>query len=267
MAQSKSEVKQGVAPLIIAATFVVVVWGSSGFLLAGDDQRGTFGDMFGAVNALFSGLAFASLIYTIYLQRIELSLQRSELFLTREELAGQKEQMAAQTQILVKQNFESNFFQLLRLLQELVQNLDLQDREGRITRGRDCFVVFAKRMRFDVEKRIGNANPSFESVLAVYESFHASTLTELGHYYKVLYNIVKFIDSSDIPDKRFYTNILRAQLSYQELELLCFNGLSTHGKDKFKPLIEKYGLLKGAPINMEIKEFNPRKFYEPGAFC
>lgn len=50
-------------------------------------QRGTFGDMFGAVNALFSGLAFAGIIYTITLQRQELSLQREELALTRNELA------------------------------------------------------------------------------------------------------------------------------------------------------------------------------------
>ena len=48
--------------------------------------RGQFGDVFGAVNALFSGLAFAGLIYTVFLQREELSLQRKELELTRQEL-------------------------------------------------------------------------------------------------------------------------------------------------------------------------------------
>jgi hypothetical protein len=48
--------------------------------------RGQFGDVFGAVNALFSGLAFAGLIYAVFLQREELSLQRKELELTRQEL-------------------------------------------------------------------------------------------------------------------------------------------------------------------------------------
>lgn len=48
--------------------------------------RGQFGDVFGAVNALFSGLAFAGLIYTVFLQREELGLQRRELELTRQEL-------------------------------------------------------------------------------------------------------------------------------------------------------------------------------------
>lgn len=48
--------------------------------------RGQFGDVFGSVNALFSGLAFAGFIYTVFLQREELALQRNELELTRQEL-------------------------------------------------------------------------------------------------------------------------------------------------------------------------------------
>lgn len=40
---------------------------------------GTFGDMFGAVNALFSGLAFAGLIYTIAIQRQELHEQQKSI--------------------------------------------------------------------------------------------------------------------------------------------------------------------------------------------
>lgn len=57
--------------------------------------RGQFGDVFGSVNAAFSGLAFAGLIYAILLQREDLELQRRELELTREEL---KRSAAAQEQ-------------------------------------------------------------------------------------------------------------------------------------------------------------------------
>ena len=49
-------------------------------------DRGAFGDFFGAINSLFSGLAFAGIIYTILLQRSELALQREELKETRKEL-------------------------------------------------------------------------------------------------------------------------------------------------------------------------------------
>lgn len=50
------------------------------------DSAGSFGDTFGIINALFSSLAFALLIYTSFMQREELELQRKELKLTRKEL-------------------------------------------------------------------------------------------------------------------------------------------------------------------------------------
>lgn len=60
---------------------------SVSFFLPDLAARAQFGDMFGGLNALFSGLAFACLTYTLVLQREELSLQRKELSLTRQELA------------------------------------------------------------------------------------------------------------------------------------------------------------------------------------
>lgn len=47
---------------------------------------GVFGDSFGAINALFSGLASAGVIWAILLQRQELQIQRQELILQREEM-------------------------------------------------------------------------------------------------------------------------------------------------------------------------------------
>ena len=46
-----------------------------------------FGDSAGATNGLFSALAFAGVIYAIFLQKDELSLQRQELKNTRKELS------------------------------------------------------------------------------------------------------------------------------------------------------------------------------------
>ena len=59
-------------------------------------KQSNFGEMFGGIEALFSAFAFAGLIYTIILQRKELTLQRLELQLTREELKRQADELAAQ---------------------------------------------------------------------------------------------------------------------------------------------------------------------------
>lgn len=56
------------------------------------EKAGWFGDLFGSINALFAGLAFAVVAYSILLQQTQmkqqqemLSLQQEELRLTREE--------------------------------------------------------------------------------------------------------------------------------------------------------------------------------------
>lgn len=72
-----------VAGLILSAC---VVLGLLPFAIFRDAQdAGAIGDAFGGVNALFSGLAFAGLVVTLYLQRQELELQRKELRCTLDE--------------------------------------------------------------------------------------------------------------------------------------------------------------------------------------
>ena len=86
-----------------------------------DIKTAQFGDRFEAVNALFAGLAFAGVIFAIILQWKELGLQRKELEDTRAEIRGQKE-------TLQKQNFESTFFQLLGLHNDIVNSMEIQDK-------------------------------------------------------------------------------------------------------------------------------------------
>ena len=70
---------------MIAIVIIVigVSWLLIDYYIPDYNVRGQFGDKFGSVNALFSGLAFAGLIYTIILQRKDLQLQKKDLELTR----------------------------------------------------------------------------------------------------------------------------------------------------------------------------------------
>jgi hypothetical protein len=70
---------------------VVLLWGLTPIItyflpLKDMSERGQAGDLFGSINALFSGLAFAGVIFAILLQRQELALQRQELRETRGEM-------------------------------------------------------------------------------------------------------------------------------------------------------------------------------------
>lgn len=95
--------KRNIPAYILAGVVVVALWLFA--LIFGQiffnswTERGQFGDLFGSVNALFSGLAFVALIYTIHLQRQELSLQRTELKLQREEMIASRGELAAQVAV------------------------------------------------------------------------------------------------------------------------------------------------------------------------
>lgn len=76
--------------LFVIGLVVVFVWAVFGFLpwvlFPTWQDRASFGEMFGAVNALFAGLAFAGILFALHLQRRELVVQREELQAQREEL-------------------------------------------------------------------------------------------------------------------------------------------------------------------------------------
>ena len=96
--------KSQVVAISLIVIFILAIWFIN-FLVVFNvfpswAVRGQFGDLFGSVNALFSGLAFAGLIYTIFLQRRELALQREELKLQREEMAKSREELANQARVL-----------------------------------------------------------------------------------------------------------------------------------------------------------------------
>lgn len=249
--------------LVMAAMFLLVVmlWVSSWLIIThyikDPTNQGTFGDTFGAVNALFSGLAFAGLIATLLYQKEELKLQREELQQTREELKGQREEFEEQNKTLKRQRFENTFFNMLSLQQEITNNLLLQckifkeDIERDVTyKGREAFKGIYEDAVFEYEGFISITNTGLKHILKNnwldgYTKIPATN--RFDHYFRHLYRIFKYVDTTDLisDEERYeYACIVRSQLSDYELIMLFFNGLSDNGKEKFKPLIEKYAILK-----------------------
>ena len=224
-------------------------------------ERGQFGDMFGAVNALFAGCAFGGVIWAIILQNNELALQRKELKLTREVLAAQKEQLEAQDQTLKRQNFENSFFQLLSFHNGIVDSFQLKGPRVSID-GRLCFGRFQ-----DFLSRLYKNEPD-KDIDIVWQDFFESYQSMVGHYFRHLYNTVKFVDRHDFLDefeqRKSYTNLLRAQLSSHELGILFYNCLSHRGA-KFKSLVEKYSLLENMDKDLLLNEEH-MNLYEKTAF-
>lgn len=86
-----------IAPLVV---MLVAIWLMSVPLLSCLEESyeawGQVGDSFGAVNALFSGLALGGVVVAILLQGRELRLQREELRLQRRDLKDTREELKRQ---------------------------------------------------------------------------------------------------------------------------------------------------------------------------
>lgn len=256
------------------------------FLPFDENERGTFGDQFGAVNALFSGLAFAGLIYTIILQRHDLKLQRrdlhyqrrelelnrKELELTRQEMEEQTAEFEKQNETLKIQRFENTFFNMLSQFQEVVNNLKVsKDFYG--SEGRDCFEkTYAKNEQ--IEQSFNDFDHLSLSSIILRDGINGYKRSEtpkyFDHYFRLLYRILKFVNDSKVitgfDEKYEYTAMLRAMLSRYELVWLYYNGLS-YGAQKLKPLIERYAMLNNLRPELLVKG-KPRGFgeYRDSAF-
>ncbi|MCG3665457.1 putative phage abortive infection protein [Aliarcobacter butzleri] len=88
-----------------------------------------------------------------------------------------------------------------------------------------------------------NRKPTF-----IYDLCHQCYSNIIGHYFGNIYQILKFISTSENIDKRKYSDLFRAQFSAQELQLLFYHCSGSIGSTKFKPLIEEFEFLKHLSI-------------------
>lgn len=69
-----------VAALVVGGLWVCnMIIGVQAWFVAGPSGAGEFGDMFGAVNALFSGLALGGIVVALFMQRHDLAIQQKAL--------------------------------------------------------------------------------------------------------------------------------------------------------------------------------------------
>jgi hypothetical protein len=198
---------------------------------------GTFGDSFGALNTLFSGMAFAGIVLSLFFQSKQ--IQNAKADVARQHF--QQEKLA----------FEGAFFQLLNLSNEIVRGFHYSAISGSVRsyEGKSCL----KAMKFDFVNVYLTDEAYGETFGKRYENYYFSRAhEELGHYFRNLYQIVKYVHYSSMGDKKFYTNILRAQLSSNALFLLYYNGISSLGYAKFLPLLAEYAFFEHLPLKYEV---------------
>jgi hypothetical protein len=277
--------------MLILAGLIVGILALSEFDLSNkQDLIGLGGLLSGSVTAIWS-LAGLILIYVAFLgqrkailrQEEEIALNRVELRESRSELAGQRKQLEEQSETFRIQQFESTFFQLLSLHHQNVSSTDIvvparrrlgveakligDSEPERVLHGRDCFREMYDRFAtgFQLEVKEYPDKHPLEQLQTAYLSFYERYESDLGHYFRNLYTMIKFVKQSSIIDKRRYTNMVRAQLSAYELLLLFYNCLNIYGNEKFKPLAEEFHLFKNMPRARVLSESH-LAYFRPSAY-
>lgn len=202
---------------LVTASFVIVSVAAYAFLVLhltwpievySIEKAGMFGDSFGFLTSVFSGLAFAGVIWTVLSQREELDITRRELKV---------------------QGFDNAYFQMLRLHNQIVDGIGV----ALAIKGRNTFVHFKQYLE-DTYNRLktDNSDTSESELLAVaYDQYWEKNQCHLGHYFRVLYNILRFLKERDVKKDDYHAKLLRAQLSDQELYVIFYNCLYKHGNN------------------------------------
>ncbi len=238
--------------LTIALVFLFVLGGYalyywflfSGFPIAADDsgaligiRSGTFGDAFGTLNALFSGLAFAGVVVTLYLQR--------------KDIKNSQEQVERQQVEAARQQEESQFYNMLGLQQSVVRGFDVVkihfDTIGNTTRpdsitGRDCFRTWAlqlKRAYKELENALDDDDVDF--TIDAYDLVWNKHRGDLSIYFRSLYSLFKFCSRCKYADSRWLGTVVRSLISDYELVMIFYNCLSLRGA-KFKNFANEFAL-------------------------
>lgn len=167
-------------------------------------------------------------------------------------------------QLLTQKNqFENIFFNLLTQQRQIKDGIKTSvhfDEEGDIeTSGSNFFDDLATRIKIDFESK----TKTQDELVKLYNHWFTIHNSDLGHFFRHLYHIVKFVDrnpyfssienKSNFLQKDDYIKILRAQLSNSEIVLLALNGLTKQG-EKFKKYIDKYKLLVNINLETEMPE-------------
>lgn len=201
---------------------------------------GTFGDYVGGFVGTIVGLISIIFLYRTYKIQLDIS--------AKQELKQQSQQ------------FESAFFALLIQQRDILQNIkgDFVNNDGshNIQSGpkfmnilRDELAMRLLELSYEPDLLVpAKINFLKVRVHSLYQDLFNNHVEQLGHYFRHLYHLIKFIDTHCDNNAQSYVDIVQAQMTTDELYLTAINGISHFGRKRFLPLLRKYNFFENLMI-------------------
>ena len=255
------EMIKTILKFILCSTGVIVVvfllwtlipnllfWWFSSWLPEGDitlTNKGVFGDSFGGVNALLSGLALIGVITAIILQR--------------QELKNQQEEMQEQKIVMQQETFERTFFHLLEMLEKKYNSMEYH--ETIKYKNRIEYEEIEQHYKAQGKKVVEMGQRQAVVAHKGEDAFAWAFMSEdwlqaafdFRFYFSLFYSVLQFIDQAnwgENKEKKLYADILRNQMSEEELVLLFNCACPSHY------LLQSEGHIDGLYLKRLIENYS-----------
>lgn len=231
--------------------------------------RGQFGDGFGVLNSLFTGLGFAGLLVTIQLQQRQMKKQASDF--------------SVQVERAEVSEYEENLFRLLKMYSDAVSSV-ITTKDGQTTRGRDVLRQttdgILKQIRqervnsvpHDVQTRYRKNSLSEDDRLLLdylyYRNFwHLNySLLRQGRLLETLKALLSHLEEAGPPhvDRNTYRNIVCSQITHIEVSYFLLIALGTKSEDRLRELLVRSTLISKASsvYKLQVHKFMYREFWQ-----
>ena len=240
--------------LIIICTVYPIIT----FCLTKEGTAGTFGDQYGFINALISGMAFAAFWCSLQLQHRELKLQRKELSRANKEAKDQTKQFEAQTKQFEKQieitqqnQIKDAFYRRLSFLKQLESDITYKWVEtlhnsvvpkimqvSGISAAERYFQNIVDRPQYMENENWLKSHPCTCEAFRVWMRFFFTLVDDLMNHYQ------------DEENRRFYIRILINSTSLHERALVYYD----------------YKNLKSKSVNKTMEYLLKKEFINPDLF-
>lgn len=250
----------GTASLSFPIITNILGHGYANLNLLGDYAGGIIASSWTLAGVFFIYVAFLGQKLQLEQQQIEIRHAQGQTTITRLELKEQR--------------FENTFFLLMQSQNEILSLMDFKTKEKEISKGRDVFRTYYGQFRnrclrlrkesyierkgldsfVALEKeKYRHESISLPKVISAYTFMYEKREGDLGHYFRNLYNIIKYVsDASEIVDKEKYYKMLIGLLSSYELIHLYYYALSEKAPTDLGKLIKEYRLVDYVPKRLMV---------------
>lgn len=197
-------------------------------------SAGEFGDQYGVLNTLFTGLAFVGLIATILLQRKDLALQRKEL-------KRQSDEFSIQNRLFDIQKFENLFFKYIEHVNHLRKEIFIKyDSENQAISDifenfRMCLQNIRTALHFPLEEVV-NYKEEYNKKWIAFEKAYSDMIPWVIGFYGMMDYILKS-DFLTEEEKNSYIKIVFSITPPLQLNILQIMGTVSNSEEQNK--IEK----------------------------